>query len=91
MANPEDTGVYNSHVKEFVDYIHSIAGLCGYDQANANGLLGVTRARDAGFDMCFFNLHKTFSTPHGCGGPGLRSNGSAEGSGSIPSGSDCGL
>lgn len=46
VANPEDTGVYNSHVKEFVDYIHSIGGLCAYDQANANGLLGVTRARD---------------------------------------------
>ena len=70
VANPEDTGVYNSHVKEFVDYVHSIGGLCAYDQANANGLLGVTRARDAGFDICFFNLHKTFSTPHGGGGPG---------------------
>ena len=75
VANPEDTGVYNSHVKEFVDYIHSIGGLCGYDQANANGLLGVTRARDAGFDMCFFNLHKTFSTPHGCGGPACGATG----------------
>lgn len=75
VANPEDTGVYNSHVKEFVDYIHSAGGLCGYDQANANGLLGVTRARDAGFDMCFFNLHKTFSTPHGCGGPACGATG----------------
>ena len=75
VANPEDTGVYNSHVKEFVDYIHSIGGLCAYDQANANGLLGVTRARDAGFDMCFFNLHKTFSTPHGCGGPACGATG----------------
>ena len=42
---------------------------------NANGLLGVTRARDAGFDMCFFNLHKTFSTPHGCGGPACGATG----------------
>ncbi|MEY8395838.1 aminomethyl-transferring glycine dehydrogenase subunit GcvPB [Lachnospiraceae bacterium 45-P1] len=75
VANPEDTGVYNSHVKEFVDHIHSIGGLCAYDQANANGLLGVTRARDAGFDMCFFNLHKTFSTPHGCGGPACGATG----------------
>lgn len=75
VANPEDTGVYNSRVKEFVDYIHSAGGLCGYDQANANGLLGVTRARDAGFDMCFFNLHKTFSTPHGCGGPACGATG----------------
>ncbi|MFC4803471.1 aminomethyl-transferring glycine dehydrogenase subunit GcvPB [Filifactor villosus] len=75
VANPEDTGVYNGRVKEFVDYIHSVGGLCGYDQANANGLLGVTRARDAGFDMCFFNLHKTFSTPHGCGGPACGATG----------------
>lgn len=75
VANPEDTGVYNSHVKEFVDYVHSKGGLCAYDQANANGLLGVTRARDAGFDMCFFNLHKTFSTPHGCGGPACGATG----------------
>lgn len=69
VANPEDTGIYNPRVKEFTDLVHKMGGLCGYDQANANGLLGVTRAKEAGFDMCFFNLHKTFSTPHGCGGP----------------------
>ncbi|PIE55925.1 MAG: glycine dehydrogenase subunit 2 [Desulfobulbus propionicus] len=69
IANPEDTGVYNSKIKEFTSLVHEHGGLCGYDQANANGLLGVSRAREAGFDMCFFNLHKTFSTPHGCGGP----------------------
>ena len=75
VANPEDTGVYNGHVREFVDYVHSIGGLCAYDQANANGLLGVTRARDAGFDVCFFNLHKTFGAPHGCGGPACGATG----------------
>ncbi|SHK03010.1 glycine dehydrogenase subunit 2 [Hathewaya proteolytica DSM 3090] len=69
VANPEDTGVFNPRVKEFTDLVHSHGGLCCYDQANANGLLGVTRAKEAGFDMCFFNLHKTFSAPHGCGGP----------------------
>lgn len=69
VANPEDTGVYNRNVLKFTEYIHEHGGLCAYDQANANGLLGVTRAKEAGFDMCFFNLHKTFSTPHGCGGP----------------------
>ncbi len=71
VANPEDTGVYNPRVKEFTDLVHSVGGLCGYDQANANGLFGVTRAKEAGFDMCFFNLHKSFSTPHGCGGPAV--------------------
>ncbi|RDY26249.1 glycine dehydrogenase subunit 2 [Romboutsia weinsteinii] len=69
VANPEDTGVFNPRVKEFTDLVHSVGGLCCYDQANANGLLGVTRAKEAGFDMCFFNIHKTFSAPHGCGGP----------------------
>ncbi len=71
VANPEDTGVYNKRVKEFTKIIKDAGGLCCYDQANANGLLGVTRAKEAGFDMCFFNLHKTFSTPHGCGGPAV--------------------
>ena len=75
VANPEDTGIYNGRVREYVDYVHSIGGLCAYDQANANGLLGVTRARDAGFDLCFFNLHKTFSSPHGCGGPACGATG----------------
>jgi len=78
VANPEDTGVYNSQVKAFTDLVHAHGGLCGYDQANANGLLGVTRAKEAGFDMCFFNLHKTFSTPHGCGGPAVGATGVVE-------------
>ncbi|MDF2679499.1 MAG: putative glycine dehydrogenase [decarboxylating] subunit 2 [Brevibacillus sp.] len=69
VANPEDTGIYNPRIKEFTQVVHEAGGICYYDQANANGLLGITRARDAGFDMCFFNLHKTFSIPHACGGP----------------------
>lgn len=75
VANPEDTGVYNKNILKFTKLIHEHGGLCGYDQANANGLLGVTRAKEAGFDMCFFNLHKTFSTPHGCGGPAVGATG----------------
>jgi glycine dehydrogenase subunit 2 len=69
ITNPEDTGIYNPQIQEFTRLIHSVGGLCGYDQANLNGIMGITRAKEAGFDMCFFNLHKTFSTPHGCGGP----------------------
>ena len=69
ITNPEDTGIYNPRIAEFTRIVHEAGGLCGYDQANANGILGITRAREAGFDMCFFNLHKTFGTPHGCGGP----------------------
>ncbi|MFC2015900.1 aminomethyl-transferring glycine dehydrogenase subunit GcvPB [Chloroflexota bacterium] len=70
ITNPEDTGIYNPRIREFVRVVHEAGGLCCYDQANANGILGITRAREAGFDLCHFNLHKTFSTPHGCGGPG---------------------
>lgn len=70
ITNPEDIGIYNSLIKEFTDIVHEAGGLCSYDQANLNGIMGITRAREAGFDLCFFNLHKTFSSPHGCGGPG---------------------
>lgn len=69
VANPEDTGIYNPRIKEFTKLVRDAGGICYYDQANANGLLGMTRAKEAGFDMSFFNLHKTFSTPHASGGP----------------------
>jgi len=70
ITNPEDTGIFNPEIDEWTRIIHEAGGLCAYDQANANAILGVTRARDAGFDMCFFNLHKTFGSPHGSSGPG---------------------
>jgi len=70
ITNPEDTGIFNPQIDEFVKVVHDAGGLCAYDQANANGILGITRAKEAGFDLCHFNLHKTFSSPHGCGGPG---------------------
>jgi glycine dehydrogenase subunit 2 len=69
ITNPEDTGIFNPDIDRFVEVVHVAGGLCASDQANANGILGITRARDAGFDLCHFNLHKTFSTPHACGGP----------------------
>jgi glycine dehydrogenase subunit 2 len=78
ITNPEDTGIYNPWIAEFVDQVHQVGGVCAYDQANANGILGITRAREAGFDLCHFNLHKTFSTPHGCGGPGAGAVGATE-------------
>jgi glycine dehydrogenase subunit 2 len=70
ITNPEDTGIFNKKIQEWTKIIHEVGGLCSYDQANANALLGITRAKEAGFDMCFFNLHKTFSSPHGSSGPG---------------------
>jgi glycine dehydrogenase subunit 2 len=75
ITNPEDTGIFNPKIEEFVQVVHQAGGLCSYDQANANGILGITRARDAGFDLCHFNLHKTFSSPHGCGGPAVGATG----------------
>ena len=78
ITNPEDTGIFNPRIKEFVRVVHDAGGLCAYDQANANGILGITRAREAGFDLCHFNLHKTFSSPHGCGGPGAGASGVTE-------------
>jgi glycine dehydrogenase subunit 2 len=71
ITNPEDTGIFNPEIRQITAAVREAGGLCGYDQANANGLLGITRAREAGFDMCFFNLHKTFSVPHACGGPAV--------------------
>lgn len=71
ITNPEDTGIFNPKIEEFLKVVHEAGGLCSYDQANANGILGITRAREAGFDLCHFNLHKTFSAPHGCGGPAV--------------------
>lgn len=69
MTNPEDIGIYNPKADEITKIIHEVGGLCFYDQANANAFLGVARAKEAGFDMCHFNVHKTFGTPHGCSGP----------------------
>ena len=69
ITNPEDTGIYNNRIRQFVDAVHEVGGLCVYDQANLNGVFGITRAREAGFDMCHYNLHKSFSSPHGCQGP----------------------
>lgn len=71
ITNPEDTGIFNAKIAEFVAAAHAVGALACYDQANANGLLGITRAREAGFDLSHFNLHKTFSTPHACGGPAV--------------------
>ena len=70
ITNPEDIGIFNKNIDEWTGIIHDAGGLCSYDQANANAIMGVTRAKEAGFDMLFFNLHKTFSSPHGSSGPG---------------------
>ena len=70
ITNPEDTGIFNPRIREYTQAARDAGALCYYDQANLNGILGISRAREAGFDACHFNLHKTFSSPHGCKGPG---------------------
>lgn len=70
VTNPEDTGIFNPRIKEYVEAAHAVGALAVYDQANVNGIMGITRAREAGFDLIHYNLHKTFSSPHGGMGPG---------------------
>jgi glycine dehydrogenase subunit 2 len=70
LTNPNTLGLFEEHVREVVDQIHACGGLVYGDGANMNALLGVLRPGDLGFDVMHFNLHKTFSTPHGGGGPG---------------------
>ncbi len=75
ITNPEDTGIFNENIKEYVNLVHSVGGLCCYDHANANGLMGIVRAKEMGFDLCHYNLHKSFSSPHGSHGPGAGAQG----------------
>lgn len=70
LTNPNTLGLFDEHILEVADIIHKAGGLLYYDGANANATLGICRPADIGFDVAHFNLHKTFSTPHGCGGPG---------------------
>ena len=70
LTNPNTLGLFEKNVKEITDIVHGKGGLVYLDGANLNALLGITRPGDLGFDAIHFNLHKTFSTPHGGGGPG---------------------
>ncbi len=70
LTNPNTLGIYESQVEEICELIHSVDGLIYMDGANLNALLGLVKPGKIGFDVMHFNLHKTFSTPHGGGGPG---------------------
>jgi glycine dehydrogenase subunit 2 len=70
LTAPYDTGVFDSQLGEYAKLIHSHGGLVALDQANFNGVMTRMRAGDIGADLMHFNLHKTFSTPHGSAGPG---------------------
>lgn len=70
MTNPNTLGIFEKNIPEIAKLVHEVGGLLYYDGANMNPLLGVARPGDMGFDVMHINLHKTFSTPHGGGGPG---------------------
>ncbi|MBD5195044.1 MAG: aminomethyl-transferring glycine dehydrogenase subunit GcvPB [Bacteroidales bacterium] len=70
MTNPNTVGMFETDILEIADLVHKAGGLLYYDGANLNPLLGKVRPGDMGFDIMHINLHKTFSTPHGGGGPG---------------------
>ena len=70
LTNPSTLGVFERRIQEIARIVHAAGGLLYYDGANLNAILGKVRPGDMGFDVMHMNLHKTFSTPHGGGGPG---------------------
>jgi glycine cleavage system protein P-like pyridoxal-binding family len=70
LTNPSTLGVFEHKITEVARIVHEAGGLLYYDGANLNAILGKVRPGDMGFDVIHMNLHKTFSTPHGGGGPG---------------------
>jgi glycine dehydrogenase subunit 2 len=70
LTNPNTLGLFEEQITEIAAAVHEVGGLLYYDGANLNAILGVVRPGDMGFDIVHMNLHKTFATPHGGGGPG---------------------
>ena len=70
LTNPNTLGIFDKNILEITRIVHEAGGLCYYDGANLNAVAGLVRPGDMGFDIVHLNLHKTFSTPHGGGGPG---------------------
>lgn len=70
LTNPSTLGLFETNIKQIADLVHEAGGLLYYDGANTNAIMGIARPGDMGFDVIHLNLHKTFSTPHGGGGPG---------------------
>ena len=70
LTNPNTVGLFDPNIAEITEIVHKSGGLCYYDGANLNAIMGIVRPGDTGFDVVHLNLHKTFSTPHGGGGPG---------------------
>jgi glycine dehydrogenase subunit 2 len=78
INNPDDMGIYNPDIARWVEVVHEAGGLCFYDHANFNGVMGKIRAAELGFDACMFMLHKTFGAPKAGGGPAVGAYGCTE-------------
>ncbi len=70
LTNPNTLGVFDENIEEIAQVVHDVGGTLYYDGANLNAVMGISRPGDMGFDIVHINTHKTFSTPHGGGGPG---------------------
>ena len=78
VGNPDDMGIYNPEILEWVRIVHEAGGLCFYAHANFNGVMGKLRARELGFDACMYMLHKTFGAPKAGGGPAVGAYGCSD-------------
>ncbi len=78
LTNPNTVGLFDRNILEITRLVHEAGGLCYYDGANLNAIMGIVRPGDMGFDCIHMNLHKTFATPHGGGGPGAGAVGCKE-------------
>ena len=86
INNPDDMGIYNPEIKEWVQVAKAVGALCFYDHANFNGVMGKLSARELGFDACMFMLHKTFGAPKAGGGPAVGAYRLHRRAGALPAG-----
>ncbi len=85
ITNPNTVGVFEENIRKICDILHDKGALVYMDGANMNALVGIVRPGDLGIDVMHLNLHKTFSTPHGGGGPGAGAVACCEGARALPS------
>ncbi len=71
LTNPNTLGLFDPNIEEIVRIVHEAGATAYYDGANLNAIMGISRPGDMGFDIVHFNLHKSFTQPHGGGGPGV--------------------
>ena len=70
LTNPNTLGIFDANIEEIAHIVHDVGATLYYDGANLNAVMGISRPGDMGFDIVHFNLHKSFTQPHGGGGPG---------------------